>query len=181
MFQKEYLQTTLNLMVALSCEAKPLIDFYGLKKRSSSGFSLFCREADHKYSFDINLVVSGIGSQNMLPACAWLAAKTELGSCVWLNIGTAGHANLSLGEIVRVVHSSDNLYDKAFTITNIEERKYLYKTMDSLAMQKSIMVPLYYDEVIRFTRKNVKGLGINPINLLDLKQVRKEERLENKE
>lgn len=68
----------------------------------------------------------------------------------------------------------DSLYNKAFTVTNIEERKYLYTTMDSLAMQKSLMVPLYYDEVIRFTRKNVKGLGINPINLLDLKFVKKD-------
>jgi ABC-type transport system substrate-binding protein len=75
----------------------------------------------------------------------------------------------------------DSLYDKAFTITNIEERKYLYTTMDSLAMQKAIMVPLYYDEVIRFTRKDVKGLGINPINLLDLRWVRKEKKLQKKE
>lgn len=67
----------------------------------------------------------------------------------------------------------DSLYDKAFTITNIEERKHLYTTMDSIAMQKTIMVPLYYDEVVRFTQKNVKGLEINPINLLDLKRVRK--------
>ncbi len=68
----------------------------------------------------------------------------------------------------------DSLYNKAFTINNIEERKQLYVTMDSLAMQKAIMVPLYYDEVVRFTRKGVKGLGINPINLLDLKRVRKD-------
>jgi peptide/nickel transport system substrate-binding protein len=46
--------------------------------------------------------------------------------------------------------------------------------MDSLAMDKAIMVPLFYDEVVRFTRKNVKGLGINPINLLDFKKVKKE-------
>jgi peptide/nickel transport system substrate-binding protein len=68
----------------------------------------------------------------------------------------------------------DSLYNKAFTVTNIEERKHLYTTMDSLAMQKALMVPLYYDEVIRFTRKNVTGLGINPINLLDLKRVKKD-------
>ena len=67
----------------------------------------------------------------------------------------------------------DSLYNKAFTITDIEERKHLYTTMDSLAMDKAIMVPLYYDEVIRFTRKNVTGLGINPINLLDLRKVKK--------
>ncbi|WP_242085169.1 ABC transporter substrate-binding protein [Aestuariivivens sediminis] len=68
----------------------------------------------------------------------------------------------------------DSLYNKAFTITHIEERKLLYTKMDSIAMQKAIMVPLYYDEVVRFTRKNVKGLGINPINLLDLRYVRKD-------
>ncbi len=67
----------------------------------------------------------------------------------------------------------DSLYDKAFTITNIIERKHLYTTIDSLAMDRAIMVPLFYDEVVRFTRKNVKGLGINPINLLELKRVRK--------
>jgi len=68
----------------------------------------------------------------------------------------------------------DSLYNKAFTIIDIEKRKHLYTTMDSLAMQKTVMVPLYYDEVIRFTRKNVKGLGINPINLLELKSVKKD-------
>lgn len=68
----------------------------------------------------------------------------------------------------------DSLYNKAFTISDIEKRKKLYSTIDSLAMDKAIMVPLYYDEVIRFTRKNVKGLGINPINMLDLRYVRKD-------
>jgi len=68
----------------------------------------------------------------------------------------------------------DSLYNKAFTVTDIEKRRHLYTTMDSLVMQKTIMVPLYYDEVIRFTRKNVKGLGTNPINLLDLRYVRKD-------
>lgn len=67
----------------------------------------------------------------------------------------------------------DSLYNRAFTITDIEERKHLYTKMDSLAMDNAIMVPLYYDEVVRFTRKNVSGLGINPINLLDLRYVRK--------
>ncbi|MFI1743731.1 ABC transporter substrate-binding protein [Thalassobellus sediminis] len=68
----------------------------------------------------------------------------------------------------------DSLYNKAFTITNIEERKLLYTKIDSLAMDKALMVPLFYDEVVRFTRKNVKGLGINPINMIDLKRVRKD-------
>ena len=45
--------------------------------------------------------------------------------------------------------------------------------MDSIVMEKAPIVPLFYDEVVRFTRKNVTGLGINPINLLDLKRVKK--------
>ncbi|TXE10050.1 ABC transporter substrate-binding protein [Seonamhaeicola algicola] len=68
----------------------------------------------------------------------------------------------------------DSLYNKAFTINNINERKQLYTTIDSIAMDNAIMVPLYYDEVIRFTRKNVEGLGINPINMIDLRFVKKQ-------
>ncbi|MCF7561369.1 ABC transporter substrate-binding protein [Sabulilitoribacter multivorans] len=68
----------------------------------------------------------------------------------------------------------DSLYNKAFTIIDIEERKHIYTTIDSIAMEHAIMVPLYYDEVIRFTRKNIKGLGINPINMLDLRYVQKD-------
>ncbi|KAB1069398.1 ABC transporter substrate-binding protein [Tamlana haliotis] len=67
----------------------------------------------------------------------------------------------------------DSLYNKAFTVTDIEKRKKIYTTMDSLAMKHALMVPLYYDEVIRFTRQNIEGLGVNPINLLDLKRVKK--------
>ncbi|HMC02098.1 MAG TPA: ABC transporter substrate-binding protein [Flavobacteriaceae bacterium] len=68
----------------------------------------------------------------------------------------------------------DSLYNKAFTITNIEERKLLYTAMDSIVINEAPIVPLFYDEVVRFTRKNVKGLEINPINLLDLRHVRKD-------
>ena len=68
----------------------------------------------------------------------------------------------------------DSLYNNAFTISDIKKRKKLYTTIDSLAMENAIMVPLFYDEVVRFTQKNIKGLGTNPINLLDLRYVRKD-------
>jgi len=41
-------------------------------------------------------------------------------------------------------------------------------------MQNAPIVPLYYDEVVRFTQKNINGLGNNPINLLTLKTVKKD-------
>lgn len=68
----------------------------------------------------------------------------------------------------------DELYEKTFTITNRFERNKMYHKMDSLVISEAPIVPLYYDEVIRFTQKNVQGLGINPINLLNLKRVYKE-------
>lgn len=67
----------------------------------------------------------------------------------------------------------DEWYEKAFTITDAIKREMLYTKMDSLIMAESPVVPLFYDEVVRFTRKEVSGLGINPINLLDLKNVKK--------
>jgi peptide/nickel transport system substrate-binding protein len=68
----------------------------------------------------------------------------------------------------------DMWYGQSFTETNTKERELLYAKMDSLVMQKTPVVPLFYDEVVRFTGKNVLGLGINPVNLLDLKRVKKE-------
>ncbi len=67
----------------------------------------------------------------------------------------------------------DLWYEEAYTITNTEKREQLYSKMDSLVMQKTPVIVMFYDEVLRFTRKNVNGLGINPINLLDLKRVKK--------
>ena len=49
--------------------------------------------------------------------------------------------------------------------TNITKREALYTKMDSLVMATAPIVPLFYDEVVRFTRKEVKGLGINATNL----------------
>lgn len=69
----------------------------------------------------------------------------------------------------------DTWYEQAFTETKPENRAILYKKMDSLVMQEAPIIPMFYDEVVRFTRKNVTGLGINPINLLELKKVIKQD------
>ncbi|APX99825.1 ABC transporter substrate-binding protein [Lacinutrix venerupis] len=67
----------------------------------------------------------------------------------------------------------DTWYSQSFTETNNKAREILYTKLDSLIMQEAPIVPLYYDEVVRFTRQDVRNLGINPINMLDLKQVSK--------
>ncbi len=67
----------------------------------------------------------------------------------------------------------DRLYRQSFLETNDSTRYRLYQKMDSIILSEAPVVPLYYDEVTRFVQKNVEGLGTNPINLLNLKRVRK--------
>ena len=67
----------------------------------------------------------------------------------------------------------DKMYEAAYLETDANLRAELYTKMDSLIMASAPIVPLFYDEVVRFTRKNVNGLGINATNLLELKSVSK--------
>src|SRR5690606_5710920 len=61
----------------------------------------------------------------------------------------------------------DTWYTESFKLTDNKKREELYTKMDSLVMKEAPIVPLYYDEVIRFTQKGITGLGNNPINLLE--------------
>jgi peptide/nickel transport system substrate-binding protein len=67
----------------------------------------------------------------------------------------------------------DALYEKAFLETDDAKRFELYQQMDQIIIEEAPIIPLFYDKVARFTRKNVEGLGINPLNLLSLKRVKK--------
>jgi len=67
----------------------------------------------------------------------------------------------------------DSLYDKAILETDFETRNLIYRQMDSLVMASSPVVILFYDESIRFVRKEIEGMTSNPINLLNLKNIRK--------
>tara|TARA_Y100000588_G_scaffold394321_1_gene514167 strand:+ start:5660 stop:7294 length:1635 start_codon:yes stop_codon:yes gene_type:complete len=69
----------------------------------------------------------------------------------------------------------DTIYEAAYLETDPEIRANLYTKMDALIMNTAPIVPMFYDEVVRFTRKEVKDLGINATNLLELKKVKKTE------
>ena len=45
--------------------------------------------------------------------------------------------------------------------------------MDQLILDNAPIVPLYYDEVLRFVQKDVFGLQANAMNSLKLKYVKK--------
>ncbi|WP_438712494.1 ABC transporter substrate-binding protein [Aquimarina muelleri] len=70
----------------------------------------------------------------------------------------------------------DKLYEESFLITDTKLREQHYSKMDSIIIAEAPIVPLYYDQVVRFTQKNVKGLTNNPQNFLILKRVWKEKK-----
>ena len=67
----------------------------------------------------------------------------------------------------------DSWYEEAMQETDNTTRVELYEKMDALVVEQAPVVALFYDEVVRFTLVNVNGLGINPTNLLEVKNVRK--------
>ena len=80
------------IVVAMFCEAKPLIRHYGLKARMPMGrFRVYESE-------DVSLVISGVGKVASAAAVAYLyALYGEIKGAVWLNIGLAGHKNMNIG------------------------------------------------------------------------------------
>jgi len=68
----------------------------------------------------------------------------------------------------------DAYYEKSFKINDAAARAKVYQKMDSIAMSSQPLIPLFYDQVVRFKQKGVQGLTINPVNVLLLKKVKKE-------
>lgn len=68
----------------------------------------------------------------------------------------------------------DEWYVEASLSSNDSIRQSLYQRMDSLVMAEAPVIPLYYDQVLRFYPHHLKGLGGNALNLLDLSTCRKE-------
>jgi len=68
--------------------------------------------------------------------------------------------------------SFDKWYEQSLNTTDDAARFALYHQLDSLIVAEAPVVPLYYDEVLRFSQKNVSGLTPNALNLLHLKRVR---------
>ncbi len=68
----------------------------------------------------------------------------------------------------------DRLYLSARRETDPEKRGAIYRKMNAFLIEQAPIVVLYYDQVLRFTQKNITGLEPNPMNHLVLKHVRKQ-------
>jgi len=68
----------------------------------------------------------------------------------------------------------DRLYEEAVSSSNDSLRAELYEKMNRIIMEQAPVVVLYYDMAVRFVSNRIKGLEPNAMNLLVLKNVRKE-------
>ena len=91
-------------MVALFCEAKPIITHFNLRKRDSTLFKIYSNQ-----NHSIWLIISGIGSSASSRATKHLALASEADmGTAWLNIGNGGHKDLPLATAIlaqRIVDS----------------------------------------------------------------------------
>ena len=67
----------------------------------------------------------------------------------------------------------DRLYELSLSETIDSTRFNFYNQMDRIIIENAQIVPLYYDNVLRFTQKNIKDLSNYPNNMLNLKRVKK--------
>ena len=90
---------------ALHCEAKPVIDYYRLKKsHEERAFDLYRGD-------DMLCIVTGIGKLASAAACAWVAARCDNEAALaWINLGVAGAAEHELGTLflVNKIVDADN-------------------------------------------------------------------------
>lgn len=71
----------------------------------------------------------------------------------------------------------DALFEKALHETNDSTKIDLYQKMDQMIINDAPIIPLFYDQVIRLVRHDISGLTNNAMNLLNLKTVKKENKM----
>jgi oligopeptide transport system substrate-binding protein len=67
----------------------------------------------------------------------------------------------------------DKLYERVQKENNEAEKIKLFQQMDRMVVEDAPVIPLYYDELVRIVNHSIKGLGTNPMNLLNLKTATK--------
>ena len=92
----------IHFIVATSSEARPIIDFYRLKKKEVSNFVIYNNDA-------ISLTISGIGKINAAMSITHTFHEfNQQKNNVWINLGLAGHKNKKIGDIFLVDKIIDN-------------------------------------------------------------------------
>ena len=69
--------------------------------------------------------------------------------------------------------SFDAMYEACLQEESLNSRMAIYRKMDSLVMEDAPVIPLWYDQVIHLVQPNIKGFKPHPLNLLELRRVKK--------
>lgn len=97
------------IYIALPCEAKPIIDFYRLKKDTSiKSFAVFSEN-------EICLAITGIGKTAMAAGIAYTQALfSSASNPVMLNVGIAGHKYHPIGSMFLIDKITDGDSDRRY-------------------------------------------------------------------
>lgn len=70
----------------------------------------------------------------------------------------------------------DSLYEQSLNMISHEELQKNFYRMEEIIIKEAPVVPLYYDDAVFFYHNQIKDLKGNPLNLLQLKTVKKYDR-----
>jgi ABC-type transport system substrate-binding protein len=66
----------------------------------------------------------------------------------------------------------DLFYNQLLTLNDKEQKYSVEKKMNELLVNELPVIPVYYDEAIRFMQRKITGISLNPMNSLDLRRVK---------
>ena len=67
----------------------------------------------------------------------------------------------------------DELFERSQNEPDDKKRFEIYKQLDKILIEEAPVVPLFYDQVFRLVNNNIQNFTLNPMNLLNLKKVKK--------
>ena len=140
----------INILVALKCEASPLVEHLQLTKCTKAKNGILIYE-----NCDTLLAVSGVGKANARRAVNQLASRASDGDyAAWLNIGIGGHGTRSVGDAIianRIVdRSSDETWYPSFVrkfhfdtgpVATVEQPETEYRDESVYEMEASAFFP----------------------------------------
>ena len=65
----------------------------------------------------------------------------------------------------------DRLYELSTQVSDSDKRVKIYQRLNEILFDDMPVIPLYYDQIVRFTHKNISGFRVNAQNNLDLSRV----------
>jgi ABC-type transport system substrate-binding protein len=75
-------------------------------------------------------------------------------------------------------HFSNSMYDEVYSeigrTSSNDSMLVFSEQLETILNNETPVIPLYYDQVMHFIRSNIKNFPTNPVNMLDLRRVKKE-------